>query len=205
MPAPRLTPEHLAALLDDPWDGTGPLRIATDLSPEEVEPFFGAHNAALLLQVLLEEGSARLTAEGDLPRRLVLELMRRLRWDAGHLESLREGHGWAPLPPGSAGAADAVVALRGDLLRSRSHARRALRRGDGGARTAAVSPQPSAVGHQPSAVSRGTKRSRANAGSARVHSQWSRSHLKASRLSPKAKSATSCTAPQRLRYSARRA
>jgi len=96
MPAHRLTPEQLAALLDDPWDGTGPLRIATDLAPEEVEPFFGAHNAALLLQVLLEEGSARLTAEGDLPRRLVLELMRRLRWDTGHLESLRKGQGWAP-------------------------------------------------------------------------------------------------------------
>jgi len=36
-----------------------------------------------------------------------------------------------------------------------------------------------------SGVSRGTKRSRANAGSARVQSQWSRSHLKASRLSPR--------------------
>jgi hypothetical protein len=53
-----------------------------------------------------------------------------------------------------------------------------------------------AVSRRPSAVRRELNTSRANAGSARVQSQWSRSHLKASRLSPRYWSFIGATIPQ---------
>jgi hypothetical protein len=63
-----------------------------------------------------------------------------------------------------------------DPAQSRDALQRPRRRGQ---------PRNTAVSRQPSAVRRELKTRRANAGSARVHSQWSRSYLKASRLSPR--------------------
>ena len=94
-PQPELgavSPVQARAVLSDPWNGTGPLRVSEDLPYEA----FAAEDALMvlhaqhLLAFVAREGPIRLTPAGFLPRRIVARLLEELRWRAGYLALLHE-------------------------------------------------------------------------------------------------------------------
>jgi hypothetical protein len=60
--------------------GGGPVRLAADLTPDEVERSPVASNALLLLHAAAAGAGLRLTATGNLSRDAVAEMVERFRW-----------------------------------------------------------------------------------------------------------------------------
>lgn len=88
-----VSPAQAQALLDDRWDGTGPLRIAEDLPStafDGVEALLMV-NAQRLLRVVADEGPIRLTPAGNLPRAFVARMLDTLSWYPGFVTDLRDG------------------------------------------------------------------------------------------------------------------
>jgi hypothetical protein len=63
-----------------PPDGGGPIRLAADLAPGEVERSPVASNALLLLRAAAVGSGLTLTATGNLSRSVVAEMVDRFRW-----------------------------------------------------------------------------------------------------------------------------
>lgn len=76
-----LSPNQATALLNERWDGKGPVRCATDLPLEVVEATPWGHNARLILGYVAEAGHVKVTSKGNLPRAVVAWMVPRLRWN----------------------------------------------------------------------------------------------------------------------------
>jgi hypothetical protein len=86
-----ISPAQAQALIEGGLDGDGPLRIAEDVSPEELAPADFLHNARLFLERLLETGGAKATRAGNLKRVLVGEMLEGMRLPDGYLDDI---HRW---------------------------------------------------------------------------------------------------------------
>jgi hypothetical protein len=88
-----LSPLQARALLEDPWDNTGPLRIADDvpLAAFEEHQALLIVNARRLMEVLVAEGPLRLTPAGYLPRTFVMRMLDALQLFPGYRENVLEG------------------------------------------------------------------------------------------------------------------
>lgn len=86
-----LSPLQVGPLLDDPWDGSGPLRIADDIPAQTFEQFdaLGVLNARMLLDAVQTYGPIRLTPSGYLNRAFVSRMLDTLRWWPGYLDRVR--------------------------------------------------------------------------------------------------------------------
>ncbi len=78
-----LSPEQARRLLADRWEGEGPVRLAEDLSPDDLSSARTLHDARETLDLLAGQGTVRATPAGNLPRAVVVELGSRFRWGAG--------------------------------------------------------------------------------------------------------------------------
>lgn len=87
-----VSPVQAHAILTDPWDGTGPLRISEDLP----HAAFAAEDALMvlhaqhLLAFALREGPIGLTPAGFLPRKVVACLLDAMPWRPGYIAELWE-------------------------------------------------------------------------------------------------------------------
>jgi hypothetical protein len=80
-PAWTLLDQHAAwALCQAPIPGESPLRLAGDLTPEEIQLSPIARNVSILLQAGAEGPGLKLTAKGNLSRAEVSRLVDRLDW-----------------------------------------------------------------------------------------------------------------------------
>ncbi len=74
-----LDPASLRALRQQP-SPSGPIRLATDLTPSEVQQSPVARNTLLLLKAAASSSGLKLTATGNLTRALVAEMLGRMTW-----------------------------------------------------------------------------------------------------------------------------
>jgi hypothetical protein len=90
----NLSPLQARAVLEDPWDGTGPLRITDDLPFDAfaAAEALGVLNAQRLLTIIADERRVRLTPAGYLPRAFVARMLEMLQWRPGYVEHVREGN-----------------------------------------------------------------------------------------------------------------
>jgi hypothetical protein len=85
-----VSPAQAHAILTDPWDGTGPLRISEDLPYEA----FAAEDALMVLHAqhvlafVAREGPIRLTPAGYLPRKVVARMLDELPWRPGFVTAV---------------------------------------------------------------------------------------------------------------------
>jgi hypothetical protein len=85
-----LSPNQVSQLLEDPWDGTGPMRL------DETLPAGAWHdthallltNAPRLLEIVAAEGPLRLTPAGNLPRAFVARVLGIFEWWPGYIREL---------------------------------------------------------------------------------------------------------------------
>ncbi len=84
-----LSPDQLARLLADDWEGEGVIRLNSTLALEDLAGSPTLERARSVLRWLQEKGKVRATTAGNLPRAAVAELLERLRWPQGYLEELR--------------------------------------------------------------------------------------------------------------------
>src|SRR5215216_6488150 len=75
-----LTFESLRALWQEPSAGQSAIRIANDLSADEVAGSAVARNTLILLQQAIERGGLPLTATGNLSRAAVAEMRKLIEW-----------------------------------------------------------------------------------------------------------------------------
>jgi hypothetical protein len=75
-----LDQESLAALRYPPSPVFGPIRLATDLTPEEIQRSAIARNALILLRAAAAGEGLKLTATGNLARAVVAEMCDRTMW-----------------------------------------------------------------------------------------------------------------------------
>lgn len=84
-----LSPSQAQALLDDAWDGSGPLHLADDLSLDQLAGADFLHNARTLLAAVHGAGGVPATAAGNLKRAFVADMLDAMRWPDGWLEMIR--------------------------------------------------------------------------------------------------------------------
>jgi hypothetical protein len=85
-----LTFESLRALRQEPSAGQSAIRIANDLSTDEVAGSAVAHNTLILLQQAIEGGGLPLTATGNLSRAVVAEMRKLIEWpDSNQADAFR--------------------------------------------------------------------------------------------------------------------
>jgi hypothetical protein len=77
-----LTIDSLRALREEPSAGRTAIRIASDLSTDEVAGSAVARNALILLKLAAERGGLALTATGNLSRAVVAEMRELFEWPA---------------------------------------------------------------------------------------------------------------------------
>src|ERR1700692_131529 len=75
-----LTFESLRALRQEPSAGRTAIRIANDLSAEEIAGSPFARNTLILLQQTIERGGLSLTATGNLSRAVVADMRKLIDW-----------------------------------------------------------------------------------------------------------------------------
>ncbi len=83
-----ISPAQAQALIEEGFDGDGYLRIAEDLSLDELETSGFLHNARLFLMRLQEMGGAKATTAGNLTRAFVGEMLEAMRLPPGYLEEI---------------------------------------------------------------------------------------------------------------------
>ncbi len=83
-----LTREQFYALVDDRLDGTGPCTVGEDVPLAALTATSVVPNARILMAELAESG-ARLTARGNLNRKLVETLVERFRWQGYETADMR--------------------------------------------------------------------------------------------------------------------
>lgn len=74
-----LSPEQMRPLLDGDWQTGEGLRLATDLTPDEVAGSDFLYNARVVLGVLRDDGPAAATATGNFSRGSVAKMVHRMR------------------------------------------------------------------------------------------------------------------------------
>jgi hypothetical protein len=84
-----LAPEQVHRLLADEWDGTGVVRLSTDLRLDELSGARTLHNARRMLAHLQREGTVRATDAGNLRRATVATLMDELELEPDYVDFLR--------------------------------------------------------------------------------------------------------------------
>ena len=83
-----ISPAQAQALIEEGLDGDGLLRIAEDLSPDELETSDFLHNARLFLGRLEETRGVKATTAGNLTRAFVAEMLEAMRLPAGYLNDI---------------------------------------------------------------------------------------------------------------------
>jgi len=85
----RLTERQAQAFLEDRLDGTGPCTVKEDVPLSALGASIVLPNARLMMTSLLD-GGAKLTARGNLNRKLVASLVERFRWPGYGADGLRD-------------------------------------------------------------------------------------------------------------------
>ncbi len=75
-----LDPDTLLALRRPPSPVFGPIRLAADFTPDEIQQSAVARNALILLHAAADGPGLKMTATGNLSRAVVAELSERLTW-----------------------------------------------------------------------------------------------------------------------------
>jgi len=83
-----ISPAQAQALIEEGLDGDGFLRIAEELSLDELVSSDFLHNARVFLGRLQETGGAKATTAGNLTRAFVGETLEAMRLPAGYLENI---------------------------------------------------------------------------------------------------------------------
>lgn len=83
-----ISPAQAQALIEEGLDGDGLLRIAENLSFEDLASSDYLHNARLFLERLRETGGAKATTAGNLKRAFVGNMLDAMRLPAGYLEDI---------------------------------------------------------------------------------------------------------------------
>lgn len=109
----ELTHAQAAAIMTDPLDGTGPLRIEAGLPVAAFTdtPMLGVDNARRMLALLETDGVWRLDEYDNLPDAVAVRLLDALEWWPGFLTEMRESG-----EPVTERALSAVWGTRKDLL-----------------------------------------------------------------------------------------
>lgn len=84
-----LSPDQARLLLNGNWDDTGPLRIAQDLTLDDLSGARFVHNARVLLQALIESKGTPATPAGNFRRAFVNAMLEQMQWPEGRLEAIR--------------------------------------------------------------------------------------------------------------------
>lgn len=124
----KLTEQQFYALIEDRLDGAGPCRVREDLPFAALADTNVLPNARILMTEL-EGNETRLTAKGNLNRKLVQKLMERFRWDGrdgAEIRSVRTNVNEHDFPP--AMYLHAVLRLAG-LVRSEKGVLKLTRKG----------------------------------------------------------------------------
>lgn len=84
-----LTPRQAQTLIDAGLEEDGPLRLVDDLDLDDLEDADFLHNARTLLAAVHAADGAPATDAGNLKRAFVADMLERMRWPDGELETIR--------------------------------------------------------------------------------------------------------------------
>jgi len=79
---------HFAALITDSLDGQGVIKFNQDLVFEDLTGSNLLVNARIFLQAIFASGGIKGTAQGNLPRKFIMQMVDAMVWPDGYVEDL---------------------------------------------------------------------------------------------------------------------